>query len=134
MYELHTISGHDDLAARRSTAIYADAALGHHRWYDGADGYPKEYVRNDSPYRQMTDLVAVVAFINECDAPSPRAAIASAIAQERRRFSPLITACLGDEALQAGIEEIFARQDRPYYRELYRELMEHDKETVFEVN
>lgn len=134
MYELHTISGHDDLAARRSTAIYADAALGHHRWYDGADGYPKEYVRNDSPYRQMTDLVAVVAFINECDAPSPRAAIASAIAQERRRFSPLITACLGDEALQAGIEEIFARQDRPYYRELYCELMEHDKETVFEVN
>jgi len=134
LYELHTISGHDDLAARRSTAIYADAALGHHRWYDGADGYPESYVRNDSPYRQMTDLVAVVAYLNDCDELSPREAIASVIAQERSRFSPLITACLGDEALQSGIEEIFARQDEACYRELYHDLTETRQETLCEVN
>lgn len=130
MYELHTISGHDDLAARRSTAIFADAALGHHRWYDGSDGYPADYVRNSSPYRQMTDLVAVVAFINDCDALSPREAVASVIAQEHSRFSPLITAFLSDEALLAGIEEIFRQHDEPYYRELYCGLTGSDSETT----
>ena len=130
MYELHTISGHDDLAARRSTAIFADAALGHHRWYDGSDGYPANYVRNSSPYRQMTDLVAVVAFINDCDALSPREAVASVIAQEHSRFSPLITAFLSDEALLAGIEEIFRQHDEPYYRELYCGLTGSDSETT----
>lgn len=122
MYELHTISGHDDLAARRSTAIYADAALGHHSWYNGADGYPKAYVRNASPMRQMTDLVAVVAYLDDCGAASAREAIASVIAQEHSRFSPLITAIFSDETLQAEIEAVFARQDEPCYRELYHEL------------
>ena len=130
LYELHTISGHDDLAARRSTAIYADAALGHHRWYDGSDGYPADYVRNSSPYRQMTDLVAVVAYINDCDELSPREAVASVIAQEHRRFSPLITAFLSDETLLAGIEEIFRQHDEPYYRELYGWLAGSESETM----
>ena len=133
MYELHTISGHDDLAGRASTAIYADAALGHHRWYNGADGYPEDYVRNASPYRQMTDLVAVVAYLNESGDISPRGAISSVLAQERRRFSPLITAYLSDDALQAEIEAVFARQDEPAYRALYAELRGKENNTIHEV-
>ena len=133
MYELHTISGHDDLAGRASTAIYADAALGHHRWYNGADGYPADYVRNASPYRQMTDLVAVVAYLNESGDISPRGAISSVLAQERRRFSPLITAYLSDDALQAEIEAVFARQDEPAYRALYAELRGKENNTIHEV-
>ena len=63
MYEQHTVSGHGDLAARASTAQFADIALGHHRWYDGSDGYPAHYVRTDSPYRQMTDAAACAAVL-----------------------------------------------------------------------
>ena len=59
--ELHTISGAEDLSRGSSTETYADIALGHHRYYNGNDGYPASYVRNRSPYRQMTDVVAVVA-------------------------------------------------------------------------
>lgn len=133
MYELHTISGHDDLAARASTAIYADAALGHHRWYNGAGGYPEDYVRNDSPYRQMTDLVAVVAFLNEESDAAPREKIAAVLAQEHKRFSPLIAAYLADETLQTEIEAIFSRRDEPTYHALYEELRGDHNETIHEV-
>ena len=122
MLQLHTVSGHDDLAARASTAIFADVALGHHAWYNGAGGYPEGYVRNASPYRQMTDLVAVAACMLDSYRGDAEAVFDGIIAQERRRFSPIVTSYLLDAALRKDLAEILGGSDEPYYRNMYGQL------------
>ncbi len=121
MFRLHTVAGYDDMVRCPSTARFADVALGHHRWYNGAGGYPASYVRNDSPYRQMTDMVAVVAYLIERDGVDLKTAVGEVIAQERKRFSPLVTVYLDDPRLLSGIETIL-QNDEPYYRRFYQRL------------
>lgn len=122
LYELHTISGYGDLSARASTAALADTALGHHAWYDGSGGYPARYVRNASPYRQMTDLTAVVSVLADTPAEGLDAAVADVIVKEGRRFSPLVTSFLTDRALCGEIAAILRECDESACRELYREF------------
>ena len=106
LYELHTVSGHDDLAARPSTEHLADTALGHHRWYNGLGGYPETYVRNDSPYRQMTDLAAIASVIADAGANGFGKTLEYILSQEGKRFSPVLTAYLDAEDVQEKIKEI----------------------------
>ena len=106
LYELHTVSGHDDLAARPSTEHLADTALGHHRWYNGAGGYPENYVRNESPYRQMTDLAAIASVIADAGANGFGKTLEYILSQEGKRFSPVLTAYLDAEDVQEKIKEI----------------------------
>jgi hypothetical protein len=121
IFQLHTVAGHDDLARCESTHRFADVALGHHRWYNGAGGYPEAYIRSDSPYRQMTDVVAVVAYIMDQEDRSVDATVGEVIAQARKRFSPLVTAYLDDQQLIAGIKAILCEEE-PYYRVFYERL------------
>ena len=121
IFQLHTVAGYDDLARCPSTARFADVAHGHHSWYNGAGGYPSSYIRNDSPYRQMTDLVAVVAYLIDSEENSFQEAVKKIIEQEHKRFSPLVTAYLDDPDLLSGLEEIL-RNDEPYYRVFYERL------------
>lgn len=118
IFQLHTTAGSDDLARCASTARFADVALGHHRWYNGLGGYPEAYVRNDSPYRQMTDVVAVIACMVDQEVGNFSETVREIIAQEHKRFSPLVTAYLDDEKLVTGIEAIL-RKDEPYYRAFF---------------
>lgn len=121
MYSLHTVSGRDDLRKRSSTAIYADVAFGHHAWYNGSGGYPEDYVRNASPYRQMTDVAAVVDALLDRGGADLDSAVADILRQERSRYSPLVTVYLGDRGLRAGLAAILA-DDRPYARKFYEQL------------
>ncbi len=123
MHKLHTLSGHDDLAERASTAVFADIALGHHAWYDGsAEGWPASYVRNASPYRQMTDAVAVCAFLTERYEGDAEALFAEVLRQERRRFSPLVTAYLTEPDLRAALTAILEAGEESYAREVWEGL------------
>ena len=122
IYQLHTLGGRDDLAERESTAVFADCAMGHHSWYNGLGGYPEQYVRSRSPYRQMTDALAVAVYLADHYAGDMDAVVADAIAQERRRFSPLITAFLGDSALVEELRTVLETGEKPWAREVYEEL------------
>ncbi len=122
MVQVHAASGHDDLLKRKSTAMFADVAYGHHRWYNGAGGYPEDYVRSKSPYRQMTDVMAVVSCLMERFNGDLSSVVREIVSQERTRFSPLVTPFLLDEGLQKGIEEILLRSDERYYRPIYDEI------------
>ena len=116
MAQLHAVSARDDLRRCPSTAACADVVYGHHAWYNGMGGYPEDYVRGDSPCRQMTDVMAVVAFLlDEEDAAS---ALEQVRAQAHTRFSPLVAAYLEDEALCRGLLDIAADEKR-YYRQLF---------------
>ena len=107
IYQLHTVSGHDDLAARESTKIYADCAYGHHAWYSGSGGYPEGYVRSESPYRQMTAVIALVAYLVENYEHGMD--LRELVDTEKRRFSPLLIALMMDEehlkAVQTLLEQ-----------------------------
>ena len=122
LYQLHAVSGGDDLRTRKSTERYADIALGHHSWYNGAGGYPERYVRTASPYRQMTDVVAVAVYMLDAWDGDMRALTADILSGEGRRFSPLVTAHLGDDALLAQLEAALRSDGIDYYRSIYRQL------------
>ena len=122
MVRLHTVSGYDDLRERRSTEHLAEAALGHHRYYDGTGGYPERYVRNDSPSRMMTDVVAAAAFAAEkaeelcagTHAGNDNAAeeiVRGILEGGGRRFSPLVAACLADKAVRERFVGILLARD-----------------------
>ena len=119
MAQLHVASARDDLRRCPSTAACADVVYGHHAWYNGMGGYPEDYVRGDSPCRQMTDVMAVVAFL--LDEGDVSAAMDQVRAQAHSRFSPLVAACLEDEALRRGLQDIAAGEAR-YYRRLLEGL------------
>ena len=131
MYLLHTVSGHADLLERPSTAAFADVALGHHSWYNGAGGYPEKYVRLDSPYRQMTDVVAVVSYMIERyfdEGVDVRTLIGDVISKGRDRFSPQVVSYLNDEGLVSGLAALLESDCREYYRTVYRGLLSGDGE------
>lgn len=122
MFKLHCISGHENLNRRNSTRHYADIALGHHRWYDGGDGYPETYVRTDSPYRQMTDVAAVASYLVDGYDSDPSKIISSLLEEKRRRFSPMVTACLSDAELAASVSQVLSGDGEKYYREIHATL------------
>jgi len=122
IYQLHTVSGYEDLRRRKSTKIFADVALGHHCWYNGAGGYPSDYVRTQSQYRQMTDVVAVAAYLTDHCGDDPEETIRAVIGQEHRRFSPLVVSFLNDAALRRDVVALLRADDEPYYRSVYRQL------------
>lgn len=119
---LHTVSGWDDLSRRASTAAFADIALGHHAYYSGAGGYPKKYVRNTSPYRQMTDIAAVVSSLCEEWEKSPGRDVSAMLPKETGRFSPVILSFVQDAGVSGQLLNILSGDDRPYYRTIHQKL------------
>ena len=118
MYCLHTDSGHNDLLERPSTACFADIALGHHRWYDGSDGYPVRYVRNRSPYRQMTDITACAAYLAADPGEDPAGTLSRMQKKSGKQFSPMVMAYLSDQQLAEEIQRILKADPSPYYEEI----------------
>lgn len=123
IWKLHTVSGYDDLRERASTRIFADVAFGHHGWYNGSEnGFPEDYVRIRSDYRQMTDVVAVASYIVDHYDGNLEKLVQYVMAQEGKRFSPLVTSYLGDKSLTREIGLILTGGDEDYYREVYGRL------------
>ncbi|MBR6084542.1 MAG: hypothetical protein IKP61_02875 [Spirochaetales bacterium] len=122
MFMLHCVSGYENLKIRESTRHYADIALGHHRWYGGEDGYPEKYVRTASPYRQMTDVAAVASYLVDGYDANPATIISDLLKEGRRRFSPMVTACLSDANLASCVSEVLSGDGEKYYREIHATL------------
>ncbi len=121
MYQLHTLSGYMDLEARPSTRALADCALGHSSFYSGQGGFPKQYVRTASPYRQMTDIAAIVTHILDLGTDIESAA-EDILGKPSGRFSPTASAFLQSPELKAELSGILSGSDREYYRQVYDTL------------
>jgi len=127
---LHTVAGWSLLLERPSTRRYASAALGHHAWYDGARGYPESYKRLEHPERQMVDIIGLIDWLVDVTNTERvhtgiemtfDEAVESAIAQEGRRFSPLLTARLRDKWVAEQIRDGLERGRWAAYRQMYEE-------------
>lgn len=118
---LRAIFTRDELKKRPSTAPFSDVAGGLHRWYNGAEGYPASYVRTRSPYRQMTDTAAVAVYLLDHSQDGFDAAVQQAQSLAHKRFSPVVTAYLQDEALVARLRELATGEGKEYYREVFEQ-------------
>ena len=134
---LHTVSGGDDLARRRSTAIYADIARGHHSSYAESEEDPSGYERLRSPFRKLTDAAAVAEWLTERTATGPTESPGSEAlcmsveerlqrmtGKERARFSPPVLSYLEDGELRAELNRILMGDGRAYYEEIFARLTE----------
>lgn len=128
LLRLHTCVGWEMLKKRKSTREYADLALGHHAWYNGAKGYPDEYKRRESPCRCVVDLITLASFLTremDSDGLFYRTdgmfdeAIAEAVREEGHRFYPPLTVSLQNVELQKKLREIFRNGVKEACRRLY---------------
>lgn len=124
MRKTHAYLGKNEMASCESTKCFADTAYGHHRWYDGSDGYPDDYDRLESPYRAITDIVSLTDYLDSNPAEDTLEAIrsvsfdqkcADAIALGGRRFSPMVTTWLQNPALREKLADLY---DNGYRRAL----------------
>lgn len=112
---LHTIVGCYWLKEHPSTRPYSDVAFGHHRWYDGNDGYPTEFLRKKSPCRALVDIVAFADYLDSeeddaalpCRTASFEEKLEAGIKLEGRRFSPLVTGWLRSPGLSEKLKAFF---------------------------
>ena len=122
IYQLHTICAYELLRSRKSTEKYAEVALGHHRWYNGAEGYPDSVERSTSSYRMMSDLVAVAdALVDNYDGDYKQC-VDQIIAKEHTQYSPVVTSYLNERSLAVTLERILSGDETIYYLNLYQLL------------
>lgn len=121
IYELHTVSGYQDLGARRSTAAFADIAHGHHAYYSGKGGYPETYKRSESVYRMMTDVVSVAVFLVE-ENDGGRDGIKPALEDKGERFSPFVSSLLYGQDVVRKTEQILLREEKTFYKEIFDKM------------
>lgn len=103
MYSSHVYIGERILSRCASTAPHARTAFGHHLYFDGSAGYPKEYVRQENANQPITDIVSIAAYLNRVmDGSDPfrhtaltlDEAIRRAVGEGGTRLSPAFTALL----------------------------------------
>jgi hypothetical protein len=124
----HTLVSYEYLSRHPSTKKYADIGLGHHRWYDGKQGYPPQYKRSESPYRQMVDVIMLSDWLaspaqkenpNNGNDRTPAEAVRSALALSGKRFSPMVTAYLRKPDVVQKICEVVEKSRKEAYHSLY---------------
>jgi hypothetical protein len=123
IYKMHTSYGYDMLRARESTRIYADIAFGHHRYYNEAGGFPEEYIRNDSDYRKMTDVLSLAVYLADSYQGNYAQLLSEIFKEEGKRFSPMVSSYLNLEELKDQIQAILEKDDKEYFIQLYQQLI-----------
>ncbi len=119
MMRLHTVSGYEDLRQRASTAAFADVARGHHSAWIGGGDDPSGYVRLESPWRQMTDLTALVSDLLERGEESFDAWLIRVRRESGRLFAPRAAAFLAEDALRITLARVLAEDERERCRRAY---------------
>lgn len=59
IYERHPEYGLNYLKQTPGLFLYSDIALGHHKWYNGKGGFPKDFDNTQSPVRIMIDIISL---------------------------------------------------------------------------
>ncbi len=122
IYKLHTLAAFEDLSLRESTRIYADVALGHHLSYNGVSGYPEQYERLKSPYRQMSDLLLLCeALLEEYEGDFDQL-MEKILQREGTDFSPILTAYLNSQDLMNSLRNILEADETEAYHLLYQQI------------
>lgn len=55
----HPQCGYEILKSDSDLSVYADIAIGHHKYFDGNGGYPPTFDNNASPYKFIIDIITL---------------------------------------------------------------------------
>ena len=129
----HTIVGAALLARFEKTRECAEIACGHHRWYDGAGGYPESMDPDKAKYRT---IIAVVEAADCLDAATDSIGrsykkgktldeyIDEYLEGSGTRYAPFIAALLQDEKTREQLQVMLTEGRNENYRKTYRVLKE----------
>ena len=132
-YEVDWIRSHPEAGAAllskyEKTKDYAEAALGHQRWYDGKGGYPESYQPKEAKNRLVVDLIACADCLDAATDNVGRSYkkgktldefIAEVKAGRGTRYAPYLPELLEDEAVRLELETILNAGRDDKYRHTY---------------
>ena len=117
------------------TKGYADAALGHHRWYDNSGGYPESFDMVHSPLRTVIALIAGADCLDASTDAVGRSYkegkaldrfLSEVHAESGTRYAPFLAELIAAPAVRKDVELLLAKgRDNAYHR-AYRILERHD--------
>jgi len=121
-----------------STAMYADVALGHHKWYDNSRGYPEEFDTSTSPVKTVIDLVQCADCLDAATDTVGRSynhgkSLDEFCAEVREgsgtRYAPWLPDLLSEPEVREDIRFLLTEGREKEYYDTYQQLKTiHDKE------
>jgi len=109
----------------------SNVIFGHHLWYNGEEGYPKDFDNRKSKYKFVIDMVSVADSIDAATDNIGRTyaktislekVISEIQAQAGTRYSPIIADALNDENLLKKIQQCITSGREAAYYEAYMEI------------
>lgn len=117
--KMHPSLGLKFLMIDDDLAKYSDVVLGHHKWYDGTNGYPAEYDNTKSPVRILTDIIS----ISDClEAATDRL---GRNYSDQRLFETLMEELEGEAGTRYNPDIIRLIQTHPDVKQEIKNLVEH---------
>jgi len=119
-------------AEGEAMACIADVIMGHHRWYNGSNGYKTAFDITESIYRFIIDMVAVSDSIDAATDTIGRSysqglSLEQVVAEIKEgkgtQYSPIIADALSDDELVAQIWHCIAEGRENTYFEVYQDII-----------
>ena len=117
------------------TKAYADAALGHHRWYDNSGGYPETFDMVHSPLRNAIALITGADCLDASTDAVGRSYkegkvldhyLSEVHAESGTRYAPFLAELIADENVRSDIEILLTKGRDDAYHRAYRILEQYD--------
>ncbi len=124
----HPGVGADIMKDYKSTALYANVARGHHRWYDGTKGYPEDFDNTSVPERVLIDIVTCAdcldAATDTVGRSYSRGKTMFEFARELNegagtRYAPYLTELFKDGEFLADLSYLLSNGRRKNYERVY---------------
>ena len=138
--EFDLIRSHPEIGAfllkrQASTAAYADIAVGHHKWFNNAGGYPESFDMEKTPYKTPLAIIACADCLDAATDGVGRSYkagktldhyIAEVQAGSGTRYAPYMAGLLTDTRVREDMDELLARGRDENYRKAYQLLKRQD--------
>lgn len=59
LVRMHPVMGYEMIKDNPDLSKYREIMLGHHKWYDDSNGYPKEFCNRGYPKKVLVDIVSI---------------------------------------------------------------------------
>ena len=132
LIKTHPVQGADILRENESTRAYANAALLHHRWYDGSRGYPEESSAEGLPDKTVIELIACADGLDAATDSIGRAYAdrhtiddfaAELKAGAGTRYAPYLAELFDDPAVRKDLEYLLLKGRSNNYTATCRQLI-----------
>ena len=131
LIKVHPAIGAYYLSLSDEADKYTDIAIGHHKWFNNAGGYPADFDMNASPYKTIISIVTCADCLDAATDSVGRSykhgkdlneLIEEFRAESGTRYAPYVVDLFDDDALVEEIKDILENRRDKNYRETYSVL------------